>query len=449
MGKFYNWWLFIIIGVCIVGGDILKNNWKTDHQSLNIRFAQVDSKLKALSITNPYLSEKNKASKDIKSTLVHLSAIAENQKTEGLGIIVSKEGYVLTKRDFVINAIELKAELQDNSSPEVVVIASDEKSNLALLKLTGKKYPSIAFQAEVEWIDAAQLIGIGLNENGKIQSDNFEFQRVEEQKNQPALLALKANDNNSILDAGTIIVNQEGHLLGIAADTDWELTTCQDCKSFIDAKSLVRMLHDWVEYGSLQYTYLPLEGFAITEELRTRKNWENDFEGVYVNASKSDIFQKGDVILSVDDQHTPNLTALNQLITEKYPGDKLKMTILRNNQIIHFVTSLNNQSGTPEILKRERKDYLYPLGAEFEIVKRSDQGLLKLTTNRVKINQLYPGKLRQNSSIEKGFIIEKIDGKVVNSLNELTEILVLDRGPKVLEGFYQNELKMHQYVLDL
>lgn len=449
MGKFYNWWLFIIIGVCIVGGDIFKNNWKTNHTSLNIRFAQADSKLKALSITNPYLIGKNKANNDVRSTLVHLSAKRADLEVEGIGIIVSKEGYVLTRKDLIKNAVELEAQLQDNSKLDVVVIASDEKTNLALLKLSGNKFQSIPFQAEVEWIDAAQLIGIGLDTNKEIESGKIEFQRIEEQDNQAAFLALKANDNNSFLQAGTIIVNNEGQLLGVAADTDSDLNSCTNCKQFIDAKTLVRMLEDWVTYGMVQYANLPIDGYAVDQNLRKRKNWDSQFQGIYVDTSRSDLFQTGDVILSVDDQITPNLSALDQIIARKYPGEKVQMSILRNNHIVNFVTSLNNQSGTPEISVKERKDYLYPLGAEFEIVKLTDRGLLKLTTNRVKINQLYPGKLRQATTIKEGFIIEKIDGKVINSLNELAEMIVLDRGPKVLEGFYQNEHKMHQYVLDL
>ncbi|MBT4136997.1 MAG: hypothetical protein HOE48_03730, partial [Candidatus Latescibacteria bacterium] len=69
----------------------------------------------------------------------------EQKQEQGLGsgVIVSKEGYVLTNNHVIAGADEIVVELADGRSFEAKLLGTDPQSDVAVLKVTGENLPVV------------------------------------------------------------------------------------------------------------------------------------------------------------------------------------------------------------------------------------------------------------------------------------------------------------------
>ncbi|PID46900.1 MAG: serine peptidase [Proteobacteria bacterium] len=77
----------------------------------------------------------------------------------GSGFVISADGYVVTNHHVIDGADEIKVNLSDRRELDAKVIGSDKRSDLALLKIEGDKFPAVVFGSsdslEVgEWVIA-------------------------------------------------------------------------------------------------------------------------------------------------------------------------------------------------------------------------------------------------------------------------------------------------------
>ena len=100
------------------------------------------------------------------------------------------------------------------------------------------------------------------------------------------------------------------------------------------------------------------------------------------------------------------------------------------------------QWNTSEIIHKERKETLGPLGADFAAF-RNDR------MKGVQVKKLYPGKLRQYTEIRPGFVITKVDGRQVNDLDELACILIAKKGGVMVEGYYEGRQEASFYAFKM
>jgi C-terminal processing protease CtpA/Prc len=98
---------------------------------------------------------------------------------------------------------------------------------------------------------------------------------------------------------------------------------------------------------------------------------------------------------------------------------------------------LENSNGTTDITKKEHKEVLNFLGADFETLDTKTAEKLNIDGG-VKVVNLYAGKLRQSTQIRNGFIITHVDGNIVTEVKELVSILENKNGGVLLEGIYED-----------
>ncbi|MDD2247649.1 MAG: trypsin-like peptidase domain-containing protein, partial [Proteiniphilum sp.] len=63
----------------------------------------------------------------------------------GSGVIISKDGYIITNNHVVENATEVSVSLNDNREFTAKVIGTDPQSDIALLKIEGEDFPYLTF----------------------------------------------------------------------------------------------------------------------------------------------------------------------------------------------------------------------------------------------------------------------------------------------------------------
>jgi S1-C subfamily serine protease len=148
--------------------------------------------------------------------------------------------------------------------------------------------------------------------------------------------------------------------------------------------------------------------------------------------------KEGDVITKVGEVDVNNVPELQEQISRYRPGDKVNVTLKRNNQEKIMKLILKNKNGNTDVVEKARAEVVSALGATFEPIGESDMKKLNIE-NGLKIVKLGAGKLL-NSGIKEGFIILSVDKKKITSMDDLRAALENKKGGVLIAGVYPNGL---------
>jgi len=102
----------------------------------------------------------------------------------------------------------------------------------------------------------------------------------------------------------------------------------------------------------------------------------------------------------------------------------------------------------PDLMQPEMRYSALKLGADFEMVEKGNS-LEKGNINSLQITKISDGKLKSETEIKEGFIVTKLNGIKIQSINNLKRVLRKVKGEVVLEGLYHGSERELRYVLNL
>lgn len=366
----------------------------------------------------------------------------------GSGVIINEKGYVITNNHVIDSADEVEVTLYNNESYKASVIGTDPTTDLALLQIKADNLKTMALvnsdDVEVgEWVLA---VGnpIGLNSTVTAGIVSAKARNININKEKFAVESFiqtdaAINPGNS----GGALVNLEGNLIGINTAIASRTGTYNGYGFAVPSNIVTKVVEDILKYGSVQRGMLGVTIRTMDGSLANEK--KVDFaKGVWVenvgedSAAEKAGIESGDIIVKVDEVPVTTSPRLQEIIAGHRPGDKVVVTVKRDGKEKVFDVVLENSNGSTEIIKREKKEVLNLLGADFETLADDEAAALNVDGG-VKVVRLYPGKIRKETQMREGFIITHIDGKKVNDIAELAKILEDKDGGVMLEGVYEDK----------
>lgn len=385
----------------------------------------------------------------------------------GSGVIISKDGYIITNNHVIDKATEIEVTMNDNSTYQARILGTDPSTDIALLKIEGKDFPYIPFgdsdQLKVgEWVLAvgnpfnltstvtAGIVSakgrgnIGANSNPEVNSIQSFIQTD-----------AAINPGNS----GGALVNTQGQLIGINTAIYSQTGSFAGYGFAVPISIAGKVVADIKEYGAVQRAVL---GVMIMDLAQAKKEYPDKAkeikvtEGVYVgdfadhSPAKQAGIEAGDVIISINDVKVRNVGELQEQVSRFRPGDKVKVVAKRNNKDKTFNITLKNSEGSTSIVTKE--DGLEAVGAAFKEVPNDKLKEYGIRSGVEVAGTDKNGKFSQ-SGINKGFIIEKINSQRVTTVADVERVIqeAASSSEKVLfiSGFYPiNGAKRH-YAIDL
>jgi serine protease Do len=156
-----------------------------------------------------------------------------------------------------------------------------------------------------------------------------------------------------------------------------------------------------------------------------------------------------DVIISIDGIETVTSAKLQEIVMRKRPGEKVKITLIRNGKDQKELTAiLKKQEENIPIIKNTEKVLLKNLGVELVAINKEDQKKYNVK-NGLKITKLYDGKLKQNTNIREGFVITAVNNRAVSSITSFVEALKSQQRGIMLEGKYAGDPTLYYYAFGL
>jgi len=397
----------------------------------------------------------------------------ENQmprQSTGSGVIINKDGYIVTNNHVVEGSEIVQVTLSDNRELKAEVIGTDPDTDLAVIKVNSKDLPYLSFvnsdQTKVgQWVLA---VGNPFNLNSTVTAgiisakgrniNIINSNRQNRNGNQNVSTAIESfiqtdaaiNPGNS----GGALVDLNGGLVGINTAIASPTGSYSGYGFAVPSNIVSKITEDLIAFGTVQRGWLGIQVSSVTNTLVKENNLAVN-EGAYVagfgasedkSAAKSAGIKEGDVIIKLDETVIKSNTALIEYIGRKRPGDKVNVTVNRNGKEVVIPVTLKNSEGTTGTVKREEKADVAALGLVLEDLDSKALSRLDVA-NGVKVKEL-DSKLRR-SGMREGFIITHVDDKAVKSVKEVNEILKKKKTGELITfaGLYEEYPREYIYAL--
>ena len=379
----------------------------------------------------------------------------------GSGVIISDDGYIVTNNHVIADAERLEVTLNDNRTFDATVVGADPTTDLALIKIDTKDLPVIPMGDSDalkvgEWVLAVGnpfgftstvTTGIVSAKGRSIGNGGHGRMTIESYIQTDAAV----NSGNS----GGALVNLAGELIGINTAI-YSQTGSYAGYSFAIPTSIVKkVVSDLKQFGTVQRAVLGVSISELTNEIAKEHGITAVTKGVYVgeisdrSSAKEAGLQKNDVIISINDIPTDNVAQLQEQVAKYRPGDKIKVTYVRDNKTNSVTVQLRNMQGNTQVTKAG--DFT-DLGCAFKKVDESTLRQLGLS-NGVQVTGLSKGRF-QEAGVKEGFIITSINNSRISSPEDAEKMYKAimkggaDEKVMILRGVYPTG-KRGIYAVDL
>ena len=352
----------------------------------------------------------------------------------GSGVIISKDGYIVTNNHVIDKADEIEVTLNDNTKYTAKLVGTDPQTDIALLKVEASDLPYIPFgnsdNLKVgEWVLAvgnpfnltstvtAGIVsakgrgGIGAGGSGNIQSYIQTDAAINRGNSGGALV----NTNGELIGINTAIYSQTGDFAGYGFAVPISIAG--------------KVVADIKEFGTVQRAVLGvmIQDVSIAKEAdpEATKNLKVN-EGAYVagfaemSPAKQAGVEEGDVITAVNGVKVRSVSELQDQINRFRPGEKVKVNIARGASNKTVDITLKTSTGSTSIVKKE--DAIGSVGAAFKELTADKKKQLGISYGVEVAGVDTSGKFH-TEKIQKGFVILKINNQPVSTPAEVERLI--------------------------
>ena len=280
----------------------------------------------------------------------------------GSGVIVDKDGYILTNNHVIRGADEINVKLPDKRVFKGKIIGTDPKTDLAVVKIGADDLPVIKFGDSDKLKVGEMVLAIG-NPFGLNQTVTS------------GIVSAKGRANVGVADyedfiqtdapinpgnSGGALVNIRGELIGINTAIFSTTGGYQGIGFAIPSNMAKLVMRSLIKDGKVTRGWLGVSIQEITPDLAKQFNLKDE-KGVLVGdviedspAEKAGI-QRGDVIIDYDGKTVEDVTDLRNMVASTPPDKEIMIKLIRN-----------GKEKTTKVRITEMPDEMQKIAGEYE-----------------------------------------------------------------------------------
>jgi serine protease Do len=334
------------------------------------------------------------------------------QKSLGSGFVISGEGYILTNNHVVAGADEIKVKLADGREFKGEVKGTDEKLDLALVKIEGKDHFPVALLGDSDAIQVGEWVMAIGNPFGLEQTVTAGIisatGRVIGSGPYDDYLQTDASINPG--NSGGPLFNARGEVVGINTAI---VAGGQGIGFAIPvnmAKSIITQLK---ETGKVTRGWIGVAIQAVTPDLARSFGLVGE-KGALVSevikdgpADKAGM-RSGDIILEFDGKTVHEVNELPRLVAATPVGKKAAVKILRDGKEMVLAVTVDRLKEKEEETAVKVPDKLGMSVAALTGELAAQLGIGE--TKGVIVMEVKPGSLAEEGGIAKGDIVKEVNG---------------------------------------
>jgi serine protease Do len=361
--------------------------------------------------------------------------IPDEQRSEGLGsgVIVSPEGYILTNNHVVDGATNVEVVLSDRREYKARVIGTDDKTDVALVKIDAGNLPAITIgdSDRVEVGDYALAVGnpfgVGQSVTLGIVSATHRGMRNEIEGYEDFIQTDAAiNPGNS----GGALVNDRGELIGINTAIIAHGSEGNQGIGFAVPVNLARNIMDQIlKNGKVTRARLGILPQDVTPTI-ARQFGVKDSQGALVGEVEANSpaqtagLKNGDIILDVNGHSVYDANQLRNMISSMQPNTNISLKIWRDGAQRTLPVTLGelnpeeatNRGGNG----RDNGSDSALEGVTVENVTSQIARDLKLPANAtgVVVSEVSPSSAAASAGLQRGDVIQEVNRRPVKNVAE-------------------------------
>ena len=276
--------------------------------------------------------------KKVNPSVVSVISTTAEGTGSGSGVIMSKDGYIITNNHVVDGAQSVSVQLSDGTSLDAEIIGTDEQTDLAVIKVTPTSDLTAAEFGDSDELEPGEY-AYAIGSPGGVQFANTitggrisaitRYLTVNDRV--MTLIQTDASINNG--NSGGALINKYGQVVGITSaklsGNAFGSATVEGMGFAIPINTAKDIVDELIQNGYVSGR----PSIGITGQ--NVESADGKVSGVQVYSidsrakAASEGLQVGDVITAVDGTPTPDMDKVNELKQDKKAGDKLTLSVYR------------------------------------------------------------------------------------------------------------------------
>jgi len=339
------------------------------------------------------------------------------ERSLGSGVIVSRDGYILTNNHLVGKAEEVQVVLPDGREFDAKIVGTDPRSDVAVVKIDGEDLPTIPLgdSGELRLGEIVLAIGypFGIGQTvtmgivSALGRSNLNIVDYEDFIQTDAAI----NPGNS----GGALINTRGELVGINTAILSRSGGYQGIGFAIPINMAQSIMESIIKYGKVIRGWLGVVIQDVTPQMADMFGLKKA-QGVIISDVQEDSpaakggIKRGDVVLSYNGRHVKNMTEFRQMVSSTKPGTKVDIVVLRDG--------------------KEKK-------LKVKIGEMPARGVV--------ITAVSPDSRAADAGLREGDVIIEVNRVRVKDMDDFRSVVKRVKGNKVLLLVYRNG--SHFYIL--
>jgi len=352
----------------------------------------------------------------------------------GSGVIVTKDGFILTNNHVVDNAQEVKVTLKDGREFNAKVIGRDPKSDIAVIKVDARDLPVVPM-ADSDKVEVGDIVlavgnpfGVGQTVTTGIVSatgrGNLGIEDYEDFIQTDAAI----NPGNS----GGPLVDVEGRLIGINTAIFSRSGGNQGIGFAIPSDLACNVMDNLIKYGHVTRGYLGVMIQDVTPAL-AKEFQLKDNTGALIGevvpkgpADKAGL-KEGDVVVDYNGRKVTDSRHLKLAVGDTKPGTSVPVKILRDGVSKRVEVTVQQLPGSEKLAQNNS-----PNGTDNGTLNGVTVGDLDQQTRQelkvpenvkgVVITEVQPDSPAAEAGLKQGDVIQEINHHPVKSADEAVQM---------------------------
>jgi serine protease Do len=342
----------------------------------------------------------------------HFHQPDEQSQGSGSGVIITKDGYIITNNHVIENAADdgIEVALNDTRRFRAKLVGTDPLTDVAIVKIEGENLP-VAMLGNSDDVQVGQwalAIGnpLGLNSTvtaGIISYLGRSIRIINDGSGYGIENFIQTDAAVNPGNSGGALVNIYGEVIGINTAIATTNQRYQGYSFAIPINLAKSVVTDLIQFGKVERGYIGVQISQVDETL-AKANGLDKADGVFVQdvvgeAAKAAGVKAGDIILSIDTKPMKAPNELQAYIASKHPGDKVKLVIWRDEKKMEKVITLKPRSDNASLTANNSSG-------------ESDESTAEEATSR------------SIDFASLGFSVKKADSRIIKERNVNSSVLV-------------------------
>jgi serine protease Do len=349
----------------------------------------------------------------------------------GSGVLVAPDGYVLTAYHVITDMADIRATLADGRTLHADLVGVDPMTDLALLKLPGRGFPTLPFGDSARVKVAEPVMAIG-NPLGLRQTVTLGIVSAVGRRNIGLSVYedfIQTDTAMTVGSSGGALLNRRGELLGITAaiaSVNGEYTGI----GFAVPARLVRTVFEQLRsFGRVRRGWLGVAVQELTPALASGLGLL-ETKGLLVADVQTDSpaaqagLRRGDVLVRFGATHVGDAGQFLNHVAQHPPGTRVTLTIQRNRQQRTLEVTVDEEKAAAPT-EEPAETALEALGViVMDLTFREARQLgLSPTTQGVVVTDIFAAVGPQDASLQVGDVIQEVNRQTVRSVDDVQRVL--------------------------